>query len=143
MEKEAARLTGLLERNAASVIAVDAANTALKENEARITAVKERLDALVLRSPMAGVVLRQDFHLGEIVGQGDVVFWVGQKRPLRIVAEVNEEDVPRVRPGQTALLRNEGFGGKPLTAVVSDITPKGDPVAKTFRVYLRCRTKRR
>ncbi len=136
LEKESQRLTSLLERNAASVIAVDAANTALKESAARITVVKERLDALVLRAPMAGFVLRQDFHLGEIVGQGDVVFWVGQKSPLRIVSEVNEEDVPRVRPGQTALLRNEGFGGRPLVATVSDITPKGDPVAKTFRVYL-------
>lgn len=136
LEKESQRLTALLERNAASVIAVDAAATALKESWARISVVKERLDALVLRAPMAGFVLRQDFHLGEIVGQGDVVFWVGQKTPLRIVAEVNEEDVPRVRRGQTALLRNEGFGGQPLTATVADITPKGDPVAKTFRVYL-------
>ncbi len=136
IEKEFQRLSGLLERNAASVIAVDAANTALKESAARITVMKEKLDALVLRSPMDGVVLRQDFHLGEIVGQGDVVFWVGQKTPLRIVSEVNEEDVPRVRPGQTVLLRNEGFGGKPLVATVSDITPKGDPIAKTFRVYL-------
>ncbi|MHB2167739.1 efflux RND transporter periplasmic adaptor subunit [Alsobacter sp. R-9] len=136
IEKEFQRLSGLLERNAASATAVDQANTSLKESTARIAVVKERMEALILRAPMDGVVLRQDFSLGEIVGQGDVVFWVGQPKPLRIVAEVNEEDVPRVKPGQKVLLRNEGFGAGTLTATVSDITPKGDPVAKTFRVYL-------
>jgi RND family efflux transporter MFP subunit len=65
-----------------------------------------------------------------------VLFWVGQPRPLRVVSEVNEEDVPRVAPGQSVLLRNDGFPQGGLTATVGEITPKGDPVAKTFRVYL-------
>jgi multidrug efflux pump subunit AcrA (membrane-fusion protein) len=52
------------------------------------------------------------------------------------VADVNEDDIPRVRVGQKALLRSEGFSGQTLQASVADITPKGDPVAKTFRVYL-------
>ena len=136
LEKEFTRLSGLLERNATSVTAVDTSATALKESSARIAAAKERLEALVLRSPMEGVVLRKDFELGEIVGQNDVVFWVGQPKPLRVVADVNEEDIPRVKLGQKVLLRNDGFGNTPLLASVADMTPKGDPVAKTFRVYL-------
>lgn len=136
LEKEYTRLSGLLERNATSVMAVDTSATALKELSARIAAAKERLEALVLRAPMDGVVLRKDFELGEIVGQNDVVFWVGQPKPLRVVADVNEEDIPRVKLGQKVLLRNDGFGNTPLMASVADVTPKGDPVAKTFRVYL-------
>lgn len=135
-EKEHQRLSGLLERNATSATAVETSETALKEFAARISAAKERLDALVLRAPMDGLVLRKDFELGEIVGQNDVLFWVGQARPLRVVADVNEEDIPRVRPGMKVLLRNDGFGARTLPATVSDITPKGDPTAKTFRVHL-------
>jgi len=52
------------------------------------------------------------------------------------VAEVNEEDIPRVRAGQRVLLRSEGFRGQTLEASVAEITPKGDPQTKTFRVYL-------
>src|SRR6185295_14221393 len=39
--------------------------------------------------------------------------------------------------GQKAFLRSEAFPGRTLRATVSQITPKGDPTRKTFRVYLR------
>jgi RND family efflux transporter MFP subunit len=55
---------------------------------------------------------------------------------LWVVADVNEEDIPRVQTGQTALLRTDAFLGQPLTGAVKQITPAGDPVAKTFRVRI-------
>jgi len=83
------------------------------------------------------VVLRRDGEVGEIAGtaNADVLFWVGQPKPLRIVAEVNEEDIAKVREGQKVLLRHEGFKSAPLEATIGEITPKGDPSTKTFRVY--------
>ncbi len=135
LEKDFQRLSGLLERNITSMTAVDQAQTALKESDARIIVARERLNQLTLRAPIDGTVLREDFQIGEIVGPGDVIFTVGQKLPLRIVADVNEEDIARVKSGQKALLRNDGFA-EPLSADVADVTPKGDPLTKTFRVYL-------
>lgn len=135
LEKDFQRLSGLLERNITSMTAVDQAQTALKESDARIIVARERLNQLTLRAPIDGSVLREDFQIGEIVGPGDVIFTVGQKLPLRIVADVNEEDIARVKTGLTALLRNDGFS-EPLPAQVADVTPKGDPLTKTFRVYL-------
>ena len=87
---------------------------------------------------MDGVVLRRDGEVGEIAGTGanDVLLWVGQPSPLRVVAEVNEDDIARVKLGQRALLRHEGHSGAPLGATVESVTPKGDPQTKTFRVYL-------
>jgi hypothetical protein len=38
--------------------------------------------------------------------------------------------------GQKAFLRSEAFSAQALRATVSQITPKGDPTRKTFRVYL-------
>lgn len=135
LEKDFQRLSSLLERNIGSGTAVDQAQTALKEADARIIVARERLNQLTLRAPIDGTVLRADFQIGEIVGPGDVIFTVGQKRPLRIVADVNEEDIARVKVGQKVLLRNDGFI-QPLPATVADVTPKGDPITKTFRVYL-------
>ena len=135
LEKDYQRLSGLLERNITSMTAVDQAQTALKESDARIIVARERLNQLTLRAPIDGNVLREDFQIGEIVGPGDVVFTVGQKKPLRIVSDVNEEDIARVKVGQAVLLRNDGFT-EPLAATVADVTPKGDPATKTFRVYL-------
>lgn len=138
LQSDVDRIAGLVARNIAPQTQLEQTQTQLREFEARIDFAKERIDELVLRAPMDGVVLRRDGEIGEIAGTGpnDVLFWVGQPRPLRIVSDVNEEDIPRVTTGQRVLLRSEGFRGRTLDANVAEITPKGDPQTKTFRVYL-------
>jgi len=135
---DVARIQGLVKLNAAPQTTLDNTITLLREFQARIDAQQERIDDLVLRAPMDGTVLRRDGEIGEIAGTGanDVLFWVGQRKPMRIVSDVNEEDVPRVKQGQKVLLRAEGFPKTQLLAGVGEITPKGDPATKTFRVYL-------
>jgi RND family efflux transporter MFP subunit len=110
--------------------------TAVNEAQSRIAAQKARLGALVLRSPLDGMVLRRDSEVGEIVGPTEVLFWVGNPSPLQVVAEINEEEITKIAVGQVAYLSNEAFAGQSLRASVSQITPKGDPTKQTFRVYL-------
>lgn len=135
-ERDRTRQADLLSRGAGTQTAFDLAATQVEELKARIAAQTQRIGALVLRSPMDGVVLRRDGRIGEIAGQTDVLFWIGPPKPLRVVAEVNEEDIARVETSQVALLRNEGFSTGSLRGAVGLITPKGDPVTKTFRVYI-------
>jgi RND family efflux transporter MFP subunit len=110
--------------------------TQFEESKTRIAAQKVRIDSLVLRAPLDGMVLRRDGEVGEIAGPTDVLFWVGPPTPMQVVAEVNEEEINRIAVGQKAFLRSEAFSGQTLRATVSQITPKGDPARKTFRVYL-------
>lgn len=132
------RITKLVARNAATQTSLDQLITQLQEYDARIAAQKDRIHDLELRAPLDGVVLRKDGEVGEIAGTGanDILFWIGPPKPLHIVAEVSEDDIPRVRTGQRVLLRSEGFKDQAIEAKVGDITPKGDPATKTFRVYL-------
>jgi RND family efflux transporter MFP subunit len=138
LELDTQRIKSLVDKSAATQTSYEQTLTQLQEYQARIDAQTDRINELVLRAPMNGVVLRRDGQVGEIAGVGatDVLFWIGERKPLRIVADVNEDDIPRVKVGQKVLLRSEGFSGQRLEATVADITPKGDPVAKTFRVYL-------
>lgn len=136
LENDLRRASELLGRNVAAATAVEQASTALKEIDARVSAAREALDDLILRAPIDGTVLREDFSAGEIVGPGDVIFWIGQPRPLQITADVNEDDIARVKAGQKTVLRHEGFLADQLNARVSRVTPKGDPTTKTFRVHL-------
>jgi RND family efflux transporter MFP subunit len=110
--------------------------TQAEEYKSRISAQQVRIDQMVLRAPLDGMVLRRDGEVGEIVGPTDVLFWVGPPLPVQVVAEVNEEEINRIAVGQKAFLRSEAFSGQALRASVSQITPKGDPTRKTFRVYL-------
>jgi RND family efflux transporter MFP subunit len=110
--------------------------TKVEESKTRIAAQKVRIDGLLLRAPLDGMVLRRDGEVGEIAGPTDVLFWVGPPTPMQVVAEVNEEEINRIVAGQKAFLRSDAFPGQALRATVSQITPKGDPTRKTFRVYL-------
>ena len=132
------RIRGLVARAAATQTSLDQSITQLQEYDARVSAQQDRIADLQLRAPMDGVVLRRDGEIGEVAGTGanDVLVWVGPPKPLRIVADVSEDDIPRVRTGQKVLLRSEGFSTSGIGATVGEITPKGDPATKTFRVYL-------
>ena len=138
LHDDVARTTTLVERNIVSRTSLEEKQTQVREQEARIAAQKDRITDLTLRAPIDGVVLRRDGEVGEVADTSatSTLFWVGQERPLRISAEVNEEDIFRVAKGQKTLLRHEGHVGAPLTGEVERITPKGDPQTKTFRVYI-------
>ncbi|WP_332682684.1 efflux RND transporter periplasmic adaptor subunit [Bosea sp. (in: a-proteobacteria)] len=130
------RLAVLVERNVMSQQALDRIRSEVGQAAALVAGQTARLENYVLRAPMRGTVLRRDGEVGEIAEPGTVLFWIGEARPLRVVAEVNEEDIPQVKPGQRALVRADAFPGRTLEATVDSITPKGDPVAKNYRVYL-------
>lgn len=130
------RVSTLMERRVASEQALDRARSELSQVEALIAGQETRLETYILRAPMSGVVLRQDGEVGEVAEPGTVLFWVGEPKPLLIEADVNEEDIPRVVIGQRAVLKADAFPDQILEAKVDSITPKGDPVAKTYRVRL-------
>lgn len=134
--EELERLRTLAGRNIATEQALSQAASEVARLEAMVAGQTARLESYVLTAPMRGMVLREDGEVGEIAEPGSVVAWVGQPKPLLVVAEVNEEDIPRVEVGQRALLRADAFPDRSLEAFVDSITPKGDPVTKTYRVRL-------
>lgn len=99
-----------------------------------LNAARQSLADLTLTSPLAGKILRQDGQGGEIVTNASVLFWVGQSDRLWVVADVDEEDIPRIRPRQRVLIKADAFAGQALDGEVTEITPKGDPINKTYRV---------
>jgi multidrug efflux system membrane fusion protein len=56
--------------------------------------------------------------------------------PLRISSEVDEEDIPEVKVGQNVLIRADAFPGRVFKGLVKSITPKGDSVARSYRVRI-------
>ncbi|TDW27366.1 RND family efflux transporter MFP subunit [Rhizobium azibense] len=136
-EQEFRRYNLMLEKNTAAQQSVDRASSEVEQLKALAAGQRARLDSYIIRAPIDGVVLRQDGEVGEVADLGTALFWVGEQKPLLVVADVNEEDIPRLRLGQKALLKSDAFKDQTLDATVSSITPKGDPVTKTYRVKLR------
>ncbi len=132
--KELERYAALLDRRVVSQAAYDKAAADLAQGEADLAAQAGRLADFLILAPIEGTVLREDAAVGEVAEPGQVLFWIGRPRPLIIVSEVNEEDIPRIEVGQNVAVKADAFPGEALDATVKSITLKGDPVTKTYRV---------
>jgi len=136
LREEALRLRQLAAREIIARAALDRAESEARAAEAVVDTYRRRLDDTLIRAPMGGVVLRRDGEIGEVVDTTATLFLVGEPRPLRVTAEVDEEDIPRVAPGQRVLMRADAFASEVLPGRVADITPAGDPRLKVYRVRI-------
>lgn len=134
--RELARARDLLERNVGSEQTFDRASAELARIDASRAAVLAQVNDHLITAPVAGQVLRLDASVGEIATPGNPLAYVGQPKPLEVLAEVNEEDIPRVASGLRVVLRSDAFPGRALDGTVGRITPMGDPVQKTYRVRI-------
>jgi multidrug efflux system membrane fusion protein len=128
------RVTQLVERQVTARSAFDRAKADWEK--ARATRARTAAEAgyLDLVAPADGTIIRRDGEIGQMIGPNQTVFWVSCCAPLRISAEVDEEDIAQVRPGQQVLIRSDAFPGQIFHGEVQAITPKGDPVARAYRV---------
>jgi RND family efflux transporter MFP subunit len=133
-KRELGRQTDLLGRGSTTTQAYERASMDLRSIQGLITVQIEKLADYTITAPIDGVVLRRDGEVGEVADAGQILFRIGVLKPLQVVAEVNEEDIPRVVVGQTVLLRTDAFMGRRLVGTVREVTLIGDPVAKTYRI---------
>lgn len=72
-----------------------------------------------VRSPQAGQILEIYAKAGEVVGEKGIAD-LGQTRQMRVVAEVYQSDIKKIRIGQQAVITGEPFSGE-LRGTVEEI----------------------
>ncbi len=133
-QKEFARAEKLWKTKAISRTAYDQAQTELAAAQAAVERAKAELSYLQLTAPEAGTVIRRDGEIGEFIAAGTNVFWMSGGNAMRIETEVDEEDIGLVEIGQRVIIRADAFPQSIFEGQVQTITPKGDPVARSYRV---------
>jgi RND family efflux transporter MFP subunit len=136
LKREMARVSELITRNIATTQAYEKASMDLQQVQGTIAVQMEKINDFIIVAPMDGVVLRRDGEIGEVVESGQILFRIGVPKPLQVVAEVNEEDIPRVALDQVVLFRTDAFPDRRLEGKVREITPMGDVAAKTYRIKI-------
>jgi HlyD family secretion protein len=112
--------------------------------QAALQKARRDLDHGVLRAPTDGVVIRRDAELGTPVADmsasngGTLVAVVADDRRLRLVADVDENDVARVRAGQSAEVHLDAFPGESFEGTVRKVSSAGtlDQKVASFRVEI-------
>ena len=131
------RMQELAQRKVVAAAEVDQARADLGAAEAVLKRAIAQRGFLTLTTPADGLIIRRDGEVGQFIPAGQAVFYLSCCAPLRVTADVDEEDIPRVRVGQKVVLHADALPDQVFDGTVSQITPKGDPVARTFRVRIR------
>jgi RND family efflux transporter MFP subunit len=134
LERDLKRYAALVKSSTVSRQAYERVQSDLDQARASLVVARQRLADLTIVAPLDGIVLRKDGEVGEVVKSDDVLLWVGRDRPYWITAEVDEEDVPRVKPGQRTLISADAYPDEVFDGTVAEITPMGDPINKNYRV---------
>lgn len=114
----------------------DKAKAAWQAAHAATEAARAQAGYMLLTSPGNCSIIQRDGEVGQFIPVNQPVFWLSCHAPLRISAQVDEEDVSLVHLGQKVLIRADAFPGKIFNGTVQEITPKGDPVARSYRVRI-------
>src|SRR3989344_1740024 len=111
---------------------VDAANASVMNLQAQLAKT-------VIRSPISGVITRQDAHAGEIAGIGVNLVSVISAGKYEIEANIPEADIAKIKIGDKAQVTLDAYGNDALfTASVSKIDPAETVIdgVSTYRTTL-------
>lgn len=112
----------MAQRNRAQVNII---NAKIKQADAELKLIEEKLARTQLRAPFDGVVIEGDLSqsLGTPVNRGDTLFKIAPLNAYRIVLQVDEHDIGPVEQGQFGRLVLTSMPTHPVMMRIDKITP--------------------
>lgn len=93
------------------------------QNQAQVQNVQAQIAKMSIRSPLTGVVTKQDAKVGEIVTAGKNVVSVISDSDLEIESNVSEVSIGKVAVGNPVDITLDAFSGETFKGTVSYIEP--------------------
>lgn len=124
---------------------VQYAQAAAQKAQILNTANQQQLSFTRIVAPFSGVIQTAasqtddpltPLHAGDAVGQGQMLFTIAQDSDYVVKAQVDEQDIIGVHPGQQANITGEDFPGKTLVghvALLSPVASKSSDPSSTAR----------
>jgi len=135
---ELERKEKLVRKNYISPDAYDQAKAAYDKAKAAYDEATAKREFLKLYAPQDALIIKRDGEIGEVIpATGSPVFYLSaDNAPLRISSEVDEEDIVHVETGQKVLIQADAYPDQIFEGHVTSMTPKGDPVSRSYRVRI-------
>lgn len=124
----------MAEQGYQSAVGLATARAQLQAARAAVTRTRNQIDYTTIEAPFAGVLETLPVELGDVLADGDVVGQVIQQDPFIVWAQVSEDVVALLEPGQqgTATL----ISGATRSGRVRFISSVADAATRTYRVEL-------
>jgi len=91
----------------------------------------EMLKTVVVRSPASGVILEKTAVAGARAMAGDTLFKIADLSTVWAMAEVYEQDIGSIKPGQTVQVTLDAYPGKTFTGKVGLVYPMLNAATRT------------
>lgn len=99
--------------------------------ETNLTLARERLGDVTIRAPIAGTILARQIEPGQIIASatanvsgGTALFTMADLAEMRARARIDEVDIGRIRPEQTARVTVEAYPGRVFVGRVEKVEPQ-------------------
>jgi multidrug efflux system membrane fusion protein len=115
-----------------SELAIAKAKTRLESARVALERTTLDLDNLSIKAPFAGVVERRPVEVGDFVQPGDLCAQVVELNPLKVSAEITEQEIGKIsltRGAQLTLVNGETLSGN-----ISYLSRQANPVTRSFRI---------
>jgi len=114
----------------------ESAEFSVKSSEASLKEANENLIKTTVYAPMTGTISRLAVELGErVIGAnmmtGTEVLRVADLNRMEVVVDVNENDIIRVKPGDTATVEVDAYLDRDFTGVVTEIANSANTLGST------------
>jgi membrane fusion protein (multidrug efflux system) len=114
----------------------DAAAASVKLAEAQLRLADIGLQDALVRAPFDAVVSRRMAEPGETIGSDALLLELVDLRHMELQASVPAAEIPTVTPGQTALVRVDGYPERVFEARLERINPSAEKGSRLVLLYL-------
>ncbi len=101
--------------------------------DANARALRTMQENTVLTSPINGVVTTRNYNNGDLPA-GLPILVIEQQQPLKVVVNVNESELPKVKKGMPVYVKFDTYGNEIFNGQVYLIHPTIDPSTRAFQV---------
>jgi membrane fusion protein (multidrug efflux system) len=108
------QMTAIRARAASAQAQVDQAKATLAQAEVN-------LKYAVVSAPTAGVIARKSVNPGQVIQPGQPLFAIVQVDGVWVTANFKETQLAKMRPGQTAAIEVDAYGGREFKGKVESI----------------------
>ena len=112
---------------------VEAARGQLAQAQAALAMARSRLKEATVVSPIDGLVLRKNLEVGETANPGVSILTLMNPREVWVRAYVPEEDIGRIKVGDTARVGVDAYPGRVFAGRVSEISSEAEFTPKNVQ----------
>ncbi len=114
---------------------VHAVKAQVKAAQSELELAKTQLGYTKLRTPFSGIITSRNVEIGEVVMSGSEVLSLSDLSSVDLKIFVDETEIGKVKPGQTAEVKVDSFPDKVYGGKVSFISPEGEFTPKMIQTH--------